>query len=198
MPQTDRGTRALPLGSPMAEIDEYVMCAVPALSRAALYQTESNPFRVVHIVLAVEVSAELAELSARLQTVEATPFIGFQPGRWWRGKIPVILGPPPGLPVNSVSSLCGISSAAFQQLPAAPTIVPSRSQPQDKIVRPAPAPKVPSVSRAPMKCVFEHPRQQPPANLASSVGKQPRLPPRLAFARKTIPNTGSAPRSLAL
>ena len=97
MPQDEKGDRAPPPRSPVAEIDEYVMCAAPALSRAAHYCVEKTPFRCVH---AVEVCAELAELSARLQTVEATPFIGFQPGRWWRGKIPVILGPPPGLPAR--------------------------------------------------------------------------------------------------
>ena len=116
MTQTDRGTRALPPESPMVELDEYVMCAAPALSRAALHGNKSIPFRAVHIVHAVEVCAELAELSARLQTVEAKPFIGFQPGRWWGGKIPVILGPPPGLPANSVSNVYGTLSTACRCL----------------------------------------------------------------------------------
>ena len=110
--------RVLPLRSTMTEIDEYVMCAAPALSRAAPLRDKESPFRQVHIVLATEIGAELSELSERLQTVDATPFIGYQPGRWWQGRIPVLLGPPPGLPTNSVSSFCGTLSTAIQPPPA--------------------------------------------------------------------------------
>ena len=53
----------LPLGSPTTEFDDYFMCAAPALARAATIHDKKTPFREVPLVLAIEVSAELAELS---------------------------------------------------------------------------------------------------------------------------------------
>ena len=50
MAQTDEGARVLPLRSATMEIDEYVMCAVPGLSRAATTHSKETPFRPVHIV----------------------------------------------------------------------------------------------------------------------------------------------------
>ena len=66
MPQSGEGVCVLPLGSPTTEFDDYFMCAAPALARAATIHDKKTPFREVPLVLAIEVSAELAELSLRL------------------------------------------------------------------------------------------------------------------------------------
>ena len=50
------------------------MCAAPALARAATIHDKKTPFREVQVVLAIEVSAELAELSLRLKTVDTVSF----------------------------------------------------------------------------------------------------------------------------
>ena len=118
MAQRVQGSLVLPSESPLVPPDGYAMCAAPALARAASLQDPKTPFRSVAIVCAHEVGADSVGSPPGLQTVDATPFIGFEPGKWWGGKIPVLLGPPPGLPANTRSSFYASLSRALQ--PATP------------------------------------------------------------------------------
>ena len=131
MAPRDGGTRVLPPGTPSVPMDEYAMCAAPALARAAMPHDMKTPFRVVTIVSAQEVCAGPAGPPQGLQTVKAIPFIGFEPGKWWGNRIPVLLGPPPGLPANSVSSVCALQYNDPQTASVGSSAVAPRSQPKN-------------------------------------------------------------------
>merc|ERR1712110_1270266 len=78
----------------------------PALASATFDDEGECPFKIIRCVHAYPVTADAASSKyCSGEIVHAEPFTGFVPGVLWQGKIPVVLGPPPGLPVGVKSSL---------------------------------------------------------------------------------------------